>query len=78
MRLPSCEGSGLKPVRSRQTDIDNLSPFLRREWIETLNPKATHDTAEGLPSCEGSGLKHTTDVIVDQVEFVSLLAKGVD
>ena len=34
-----------------------LSPFLRREWIETLHGKHAPFHMPRLPSCEGSGLK---------------------
>ena len=36
IRLPSCEGSGLKLIYMTSLSYISMSPFLRREWIETL------------------------------------------
>jgi len=58
IRLPSCEGSGLKHLIPYYTTGIDGSPFLRREWIETNKPSIFCAREWGLPSCEGSGLKH--------------------
>jgi len=60
--LPSCEGSGLKRLRSLFCSFFSLSPFLRREWIETSSERGIKAVGDCLPSCEGSGLKHPLPV----------------
>ena len=55
--LPPCGGSGLKYSQVHYTTIYNMSPSMRREWIEISTRIFIIFPSVGLPPCGGSGLK---------------------
>jgi len=75
--LPSCEGSGLKHASFLILLVLPGSPFLRREWIETL--KYRNGTDGVIVSLLAKGVDWNIDQTGNCQNFrVSLLAKGVD
>ena len=61
--LPPCGGSGLKCRSDAVYSCPDLSPSMRREWIEIQFLDLAFRNCHGLPPCGGSGLKYDEAVI---------------
>ena len=62
-RLPPCGGSGLKFRGHRHTDRGQLSPSMRREWIEIHPVNSVHIIAIESPSMRREWIEMVKTVI---------------
>ena len=76
--LPSCEGSGLKRYKDGAVEYSNMSPFLRREWIETIPRHLLFYFPCRSPFLRREWIETLTISVTPLPKEVSLLAKGVD